>query len=104
MIQRVLGALTVGLMAVGCFGDDARGTVLVVIGAVGSPEFGESFTEQAAAWERVAKRGGHRFALIGRDNSPEPSDRERLRLALELVDRESFFDTQRAMWRLFRLK
>jgi len=88
MIRRFLSVLS-GLLATGLgLAEGPAGSVLVVMGAEGSAEFRESFAAQAEAWNGVAKLGGHRFALIGRDNSLEPTDLARLRLALELDEKQ----------------
>jgi hypothetical protein len=88
MIKRLLRTLSIFLVTGLCLAEGSAGSVLVVVGAEGSLEFGESFTKQASVWESAAKRAGHRFAFIGRDNSLEPTDLERLRLALELGEKQ----------------
>ncbi|MCA9054402.1 MAG: hypothetical protein KDA75_11225 [Planctomycetaceae bacterium] len=45
--------------------DGPRGDLVVVLGAEGSPEFGELFGEWSGVWEVAAKRGGLRFHLVG---------------------------------------
>ena len=48
----------------------AAQTVIVVVGAEGTPEFGEAFNKSADKWAEAAKRGGAEFLLIGRDPLP----------------------------------
>jgi hypothetical protein len=58
---------------------DPRPTVLVVVGAEGAKEFGESFRQWAGRWEAAAKEGQAEFFSVGLDEPSEKSDRELLR-------------------------
>jgi hypothetical protein len=61
----------------------AAGTLIIVTGAEGTSEFGESFAKQAVAWREAGKKAGVRIIEIG--TGPEkatPSDSEVLRTAL----------------------
>lgn len=60
-----------------------RPTVIVVVGAAGTPEFGRSFQQWADRWAAAAKRGGADVVLLGRDAAEPDSDKQRLRVALE---------------------
>src|SRR4030095_6201698 len=59
-----------------------RSSVIVVVGAPGEAEFGESFKSWAESWEKAGHRANAQVTPIGLiTNSPVP-DRERLQLAL----------------------
>lgn len=59
-----------------------RATLIVVGGAAGEAEFGQSFKEQLEAWTKTAKDAGANFILIGDQEKPATPDRERLKQAL----------------------
>lgn len=66
-----------------------RPTVLVVVGAEGTPEYGREFTTWADRWHAAADRGGARFVVIGRaEPSVAATDRDRLKqhLQAEMVE------------------
>ncbi len=58
--------------------DDSRPTVLVVVGAEGTEEFGKQFQEWAERWETAAERGGARFVAIGLVKENGAEDKQRL--------------------------
>lgn len=62
---------------------EPRPSVLVVIGAPGSPEYGTAFHSWADKWESAAKRGSASFDCIGRGNETGPTDREKLQAFLK---------------------
>jgi hypothetical protein len=63
--------------------DDTPGASLVlVIGAEGTPEYGRNFNEWADRWAEAAATGGATVTLIGRDDDQIISDRERLQQVL----------------------
>lgn len=62
---------------------DDRPTVLVVIGAAGTDEYGEEFARWAGRWEQAATRGEAEFIQI--DNTSE-TGREQLQKALAEVE------------------
>lgn len=64
-------------------GADERPTVIVVVGAAGTPEFGRSFQQWADRWAAAEKRGGADVVTVGRDEADPDSDKQRLRTALE---------------------
>lgn len=66
------------------FGSDApeRQSVVVVVGAPGTSEYGEQFLEWSQRWELAAKQAEAEFASIGIDDPQATSDREQLRLQL----------------------
>lgn len=62
--------------------DPERATLIVVAGAAGEAEFGQSFSEQLATWGKVAADAGVKYIAIGADENPAGSDRERLQQVL----------------------
>jgi hypothetical protein len=62
-----------------------RATVIVVVGAAGNDEYGESFKTWAGHWAAASKKAEARSLTIGLDESKEgePTDKERLKAALE---------------------
>lgn len=73
----------VALLAVSlCLGHmNAPPTVIVVLGASGTPEYETVFRECAEQWRAAAEKGNAAFALVGTGDAQE-SDRERLRKLL----------------------
>ena len=61
-------------------------TVVVVVGAAGSEEYGRQFTLWAERWQRAAETGGARCLTVGLESSNGQSDRQRLQ---GLLRRES---------------
>lgn len=59
-----------------------RQTVIVVVGAVGTLEYGTQFTKWASLWEQACSKGGAKFASIGLDEVQKPDDRTKLRETL----------------------
>ncbi len=55
----------------------AHPTILVVVGAAGTPEYGELFTAWAEQWRQVADASRAEFILLGTEQSSK-SDREQL--------------------------
>jgi hypothetical protein len=75
----------------------ARSSVIVVVGAAGEEEYGESFGRWAASWEEASRRADARHLTIGlQTNSPVP-DRERLQLALANEAKDGFTE----LWLVF---
>lgn len=58
-------------------------SVLVVIGAPGTPEYGTAFRAWSEKWEAAAKRGSAKFTCIGREPVADVTDRDRLRAFLQ---------------------
>ncbi len=56
---------------------EATPSVLVVVGAEGTVEYGKQFRTWAGRWQEAAGRGKARFAVIGLEQAPE-ADRELL--------------------------
>ena len=57
---------------------DGRSIVLVV-GAEGTPEYGRQFAKWQRRWTEAAERAGVRVRVIGRDDDQKTADLERLR-------------------------
>src|SRR5260370_39299836 len=74
--------------------DRDRPTVLVVVGAPGTDEYGEQFRRWAGRWEAAAQQGQARFTTLGRDEEGDTSDRELLRRRLA----EGATDSSQALW------
>ncbi len=53
---------------------DERQSVIVVVGAEGTPEYGQMFAEWADLWQAAAKAGDADFAMIGRGHSSDGSN------------------------------
>lgn len=76
--------------------DDAtarRQTVVLVLGAAGEDEFGESFRQWAEKWREAADAGSADFVLVG-DGDESTADRDRLQ---EIVAKQSEADLD-ALW------
>lgn len=77
--------------------DPAKSSVIVVVGAAGEEEYGESFVKWAASWEEASRRAGAQHVTIGlQTNNPVP-DRERLQLALANEAKEGYTE----LWLVF---
>ena len=62
---------------------NAAPTLIIVTGAPGEAEFGDTFTKQAAAWKEAATKGGARVVEIGAAAEDEKSpDVAKLRAAI----------------------
>jgi hypothetical protein len=55
-----------------------RPTVLVVVGADGTPEYGQQFREWAHRWEAAANKASANWKAIGLDAETKATDREQL--------------------------
>ena len=56
-----------------------RQSVVVVVGAEGTPEYGAQFREWAGRWQMAAERGGAEFVPIGLAKAGDTSDRDLLK-------------------------
>ena len=77
--------------------DDAattmKPTMIVVVGAAGAPQYEPMFGEWADRWLAAATKAGHRVVAIGRDwESPDQSDKQRLRTAIEEAEQNPGVD------------
>ncbi|MCP4611222.1 MAG: hypothetical protein GY845_21135 [Planctomycetes bacterium] len=71
--------------------------VIVVVGAAGTPEYAEQFTEWANLWEKACLKGQAKYISIGVDKTEGSSDLERLQ---EILANESK-QTSAALWLVF---
>jgi len=84
-----------------------RPTVIVVVGAAGTPEYAAQFAQWAGLWEKAAAKGGTNFASIGLDDI-EASDDSSLalqqrtdRTALQEILAKESGQSAAALWLIF---
>jgi hypothetical protein len=85
IVYRALASVATTLLLTGnLLAADAapRQTVVVVVGADGTSEFGSQFREWAGRWKTAAERGGAEFQAIGLDSSGDTADRDLLKQRL----------------------
>jgi hypothetical protein len=70
------------LLALAAPSDAAAPTVLVVVGAPGTPEYASRFAGWAERWKTLAGKAGARYLAVGSDPAGGPPDRQRLADAL----------------------
>ena len=58
--------------------DEPRASVLVVVGAEGTEEYGRQFEQWAGRWEAAARRGNADVTIIGHGTLNEKTDRQQL--------------------------
>lgn len=78
-MKRLVAALL--LMPCLALADD-HPLVVIVVGAEGTPEYGQQFRQWAARWQAAAKQGAAESIAIGLDESNSITDRELLRQRL----------------------
>jgi hypothetical protein len=90
MNEGLMRSLIVILIISGAVAAEAadRQSVIVVVGAAGTEEFGEQFTEWSDAWADVAKRANADFTRIGRESTGDTSDLDAVSQAVAAVNRE----------------
>ncbi len=66
----------------GSTGEEPRPSVIVVVGAEGTDEFGQQFRQWAARWSDAAKRGRADFISTGLDDVGSTPDRDKLKQRL----------------------
>jgi len=66
-----------------------RPTVIVLRGAAGEEEFGKTFTEAAAAWQRAAEKANVNLVQIGVTNAAATNDLQLLQTALDREPKET---------------
>ena len=71
----LLGAMTLA-------NDAARPTIVVVLGASGTPEYGEQFKTWTGRWTEIAAKSKAELVIVGQDSSPSLSDRDQLQQTL----------------------
>jgi hypothetical protein len=100
---RFLWAVLVGVLflnAGACFAlersdpNTTRPTVIVVVGAVGTAEYGAQFVKWAHLWEQACLKGGAKFISIGLDEIQNQNDRTKLQQSI--VDESQQADA--ALW------
>src|SRR5262249_45616968 len=62
---------------------DARPTVMVVVGAEGTPEFGRQFATWADRWAAAAQKRSAQFIRVGSDSQNPEDDKNRLKAAID---------------------
>lgn len=73
---------------------DDHPLVVIVVGAEGTPEYGQQFRQWAARWQAAAKQGGGESIItIGLDAPDSTADRQKLQQ--QLTDKP---DDQRPLW------
>jgi hypothetical protein len=72
-----------------------RATVIVVVGAAGSVEYGAQFVKSANLWEQACAKGGERFISIGLNNEVRNADD---RTTLQQTITEESQQTEAALW------
>jgi hypothetical protein len=70
------------LLCTAVIADEPKSSVLLVVGASGTDEFGEQFRTWSERWKSAAQRGKAEFAAIGLGEEGETPDREQLALKL----------------------
>ena len=81
-MRLMLAAIAFSIGASFAQAEESRPSVIVVVGAEGTKEFGDQFRQWAARWEAAAKQGQAGFAAIGLDDAREKTDRDLLRQRL----------------------
>ena len=72
-----------------------RPTVIVVVGAAGTPEYGAQFVKWAQLWEQACSKGGEKFISIGLNNdAQDPNDLANLRQTIKDESKQ----TDAALW------
>jgi hypothetical protein len=70
------------LLASGAAEVSSKPHVIVVIGADGAPEYGTQFRDWTERWRTAAEKASAEFQIVGKDESAESSDRDRLQKLL----------------------
>jgi len=71
-----------------------KSSVIVIVGAAGSPEYGAQFVKWAQLWEQACSKGRAKFVSIGLDEIQEPNDRIKLQDTLTGESQQ----TNAALW------
>ena len=75
----------------------SRTQVVVVVGAEGTPDFGEQFAAWADNWKTVAEKADADLSVIGQSDPGDVNDREQLKTKIESLPA----DGARPVWMLF---
>jgi len=78
--------------------DQPRASIVVVVGAAGTPEYGKQFREWCGRWESAARRAGSDFVQIGLDDGGPSSDRELLEKRLAAAVEEAVQESDEPLW------
>src|SRR5437588_9106260 len=71
-----------------------RSSVLIVVGAAGSPEYAAQFRQWADQWKQTARKAGAELITIGETKEEGASDLDRLRAFLA----QKAGDGQKPLW------
>ena len=97
MKVKAITTLLVGMLAFGAACIPAHGaeqeetpktTVIVVVGAMGTPQYAAQFGEWTRLWEKACSRGEARLVTIGLDKGAESDDRTILQKTLAAESKE----------------
>src|SRR6185312_16093326 len=69
-------------LCVAAAGPDDRSTVIIVVGAPGTPEYGKQFQAWADQWDAAARKASAESIRIGSSEPGSTTDRDQLRTAL----------------------
>jgi len=86
------GILALGAVCIPVHGAEQeeapKTTVIVVVGAMGTPQYAAQFCEWARLWEEACSRGEAKFVAIGLDKGAESDDRTTLQETLAAESKE----------------
>ena len=84
-------ALPVGILSAQSIGTNAdeRATVIVVVGAAGTEEFGKSFAAWAENWRKASEKGGAKYVAVGLDQTGTVDDLTLLQQVLAAEPKDS---------------
>lgn len=74
--------------------NNQRPAVIVVVGAVGTPQYEAQFAEWAGLWEKACAKGNAKYTAIGLDKTQDPNDRATLQEMLAHESRQG----DEALW------
>ncbi len=94
----LVGILIIDVAACSTFGaadeDCQKPTIIVVVGAAGTPEYGAEFAKWTRLWQEAGSRADAKFAAIGLDKVEGPDDRTSLQQTLAGESKQ----TTAALW------
>lgn len=98
-LARRLAALLIAGLCAAVFSADAAlaDQVIVVVGAAGTPEYGEQFAEWADRWKAAAEQAKAQYLEIGRSENAK-SDKEQLQQALATIAQQEPNDASGRIW------
>jgi hypothetical protein len=73
-----MNTLLAACLGLAMIGSDDRASVLIVVGASGSPDYAGQFSQWADLWQAAAAKAGAEPILIGRSQEAGATDRDRL--------------------------